>query len=86
MWTTGTYEPGTRGVNDRYAPGVSGWATGGHSESESASAACVRLLGAVRFVSQDGETIELPSARQRRLVALHEDTERILPKTGKDDR
>lgn len=29
----------------------------------------VRLLGAVRFVSEDGEAVDLPSASQRRLVA-----------------
>ena len=30
----------------------------------------VRLLGAVRFVTEDGETVHLPSASQRRLVAV----------------
>ena len=29
----------------------------------------VRLLGAVRFVTEDGEAVDLPSASQRRLVA-----------------
>jgi DNA-binding SARP family transcriptional activator/tetratricopeptide (TPR) repeat protein len=29
----------------------------------------VRLLGAVRFVTEDGETVDLPSASQRRLLA-----------------
>jgi DNA-binding SARP family transcriptional activator len=33
------------------------------------AAACVRILGAVRFVSDDGEAIDLPSASQRRLLA-----------------
>jgi DNA-binding SARP family transcriptional activator/tetratricopeptide (TPR) repeat protein len=47
---------------------VSAVGTGPHSEP--ASAACVRLLGAVRFVSDAGETVDLPSAGQRRLVAL----------------
>jgi len=31
--------------------------------------ACVRLLGAVRFVNSQGEVVDLPSAAQRRLLA-----------------
>jgi hypothetical protein len=31
--------------------------------------ACVRLLGAVRFVTDRGEVVDLPSAAQRRLLA-----------------
>src|SRR6478609_1512237 len=31
--------------------------------------ACVRVLGAVRFITDDGETVDLPSASQRRLLA-----------------
>lgn len=50
----------------QYAPRVTA-ATG--QDRPQTSEALVRLLGAVRFVTEDGETVELPSASQRRLLA-----------------
>jgi DNA-binding SARP family transcriptional activator len=39
-------------------------------ERRAGSDACVRLLGAVRYVTPAGEKVELPSASQRRLLAV----------------
>ena len=50
----------------QYAPGVIS-AVPGQGRSRS-SAAGVRLLGAVRFVTDRGETVDLPSVSQRRLL------------------
>lgn len=57
--------PGARG--SKYAHGVT--AEVSDPERPRESPAFVRILGAVRFVTGDGETVDLPSPSQRRLLA-----------------
>ena len=63
-WSSPT---GPRARRPQYAPDVDS-AVSGQGRPRTA-AGCVQLLGAIRFVTDEGQTVDLPSVSQRRLLA-----------------